>query len=63
MAKRFRNLCIGALFLFQWCIAICSGEIDFAFTAFAVLLLFTPRFARVGYPVLAIIYLVVLPWA
>ena len=39
-----------------------SGEIDFAFTAFAILFLFVPRLARFTYPSLACLFFIVQPW-
>lgn len=61
--NRWRHLGVFGLFIFQWMIGYVSGEIDFAFTAFAILFLFVPRLAPLAYPSLALIFLVVQPWA
>jgi hypothetical protein len=50
------------LFLFQLTIGTMSGEIDFTFTAVAILLLFTPEVERVGYGLLAGAFLYWAPW-
>jgi len=60
---RWRALALGLLFAFQLSVGIFSWELDFAVTAFAILLLFTPRYGRIGYPLLLIFYLGVSPWA
>ena len=59
---KVREYTLLALFIFQANIAYFSGEIDFAFTAFAILLLFVPRIARVAYPIHIGLMLVVQPW-
>lgn len=59
---RWRAWAIAGLFLFQLQVGLLSGELDFAFTAFAILFLFTPRLGRFVYPLLAIGYLGVSPW-
>ncbi len=59
---RTRYLALAALFVFQGMIAYFSGEIDFAFTAYAILLLFVPVLYRWTYPVLIAAYLWVCPW-
>jgi hypothetical protein len=59
---KLRALGIGGLFIFQGLVAYFSGEIDFAFSAFAILLLFIPRAARWSYPCLALLFLMVKPW-
>ena len=53
---------IFGLFIFQGIIAYFSGEIDFAFSAFAILFLFIPRTAPWTYPALAFLFLMVKPW-
>lgn len=60
---KLRPFALIGLFLAQAFIAYFSGEIDFAFSAFAILFLFIPSLARFLYPLLAIIFLVVQPWA
>lgn len=60
--RKTRLIGVILLFLFQLTIGLSSAEIDFAFTAVAILLLFEPRVARVAYPVLGFFYLVVSPW-
>lgn len=62
LVPRFRSLGIAGLFIFQAFIAYFSGEIDFAFTAFAILFLFIPKLARFTYPSLACLFLVAQPW-
>lgn len=57
-----RPFAIFSLFLFQGIVAYFSGEIDFAFSAFAILILFIPRIASWTYPSLAFLFLVVKPW-
>lgn len=59
---KLRTLGIIGLFIFQAVIAYYSGEIDFAFTAFAVLFLFIPKFSSWSYPILACFILAVKPW-
>lgn len=59
---KLRTLGIIGLFIFQAVIAYYSGEIDFAFTAFAVLFLFIPKFSSWSYPTLACFLLAVKPW-
>lgn len=58
-----RMLVILGLFIFQGATTYFSGEIDFAFTAFAILFLFIPRVAPVAYLGLACLFLLVQPWA
>jgi hypothetical protein len=60
--RRTRAAGVFLLFCLQLAIGIFSREIDFAFTSTAILLLFTPKIARVGYAALAIAFLVVAPW-
>jgi hypothetical protein len=60
--KRTRAVGFLSIFFFQGTIAYFSGEIDFAFTAFGVLLLFVPRVAWIGYPTLVSIYFLVQAW-
>lgn len=55
--ERFRKAAIASLFALQLSIALLSSEIDFAFTAFAVLVLFVPGRARLAYGGLGIVYL------
>jgi hypothetical protein len=62
LAPRFRSIGIVGFFVTQGTIAYFSGEIDFAFTAFAILFLFIPKFSRFTYPSLACIFLLVQPW-
>lgn len=62
LSNKLKPIGIMSLFIFQGFIAYFSGEIDFAFTAFAILFLFTPRFASFAYPSLAFLFLVVQPW-
>lgn len=50
------------LFIFQAVIAYFSGEIDFAFTAFATLFLFVPSMAFLLFPSLSALFLLVHPW-
>lgn len=60
--NKIRPLAIVGLFIFQAFVSYFSGEIDFAFTAFAILFLFIPRHASIAYPSLACLFLVVQPW-
>lgn len=62
LSNKLRPIGIMGLFIFQSFIAYFSGEIDFAFTAFAILFLFIPRLAHITYPSLAFLFLVVQPW-
>ncbi len=62
LSPKLRPLGIVSLFIFQSFVSYFSGEIDFAFTAFAVLFLFVPRLAPFTYPSLACVFLVVQPW-
>jgi hypothetical protein len=59
---RFRSCGIVGLVIFQCFVSYFSGEIDFAFTAFATIFLFIPQFARFTYPSLAFLFLLVQPW-
>jgi len=63
LISKFRPLSIAALFVAQGFITYFSGEIDFAFTAFAILLLFVKDFALFRYASLAGLLLVMQPWA
>lgn len=59
---RFQKASIIMLMLAQASITYISGEIDFGFTAFAILFLFVPKSAPVVYPALACLFLMVRPW-
>ena len=61
--RRSHQISISGLLLLQGLIGYFSGEIDFAFTAYAILLLVLPRWSTVTYPLLTVIYLGVCPWA
>ncbi len=50
------------LFVFQFAIAKLSHEFDFAFTAFGILLLFTPKIAKQGYLILVALYIAESLW-
>jgi hypothetical protein len=52
-----RTLALIALFGVQGMIAYFSAEIDFAFTAYGILLLFVPRISGWAYPLLSSVYL------
>lgn len=60
--SRYKNYAIAGLFVVQFVIAYFSGEIDFAFTAFAILLLFLPKIAPFSYTTLGILLLWGQPW-
>ncbi len=60
--SRYKNYAIAGLFIFQFIIAYFSGEIDFAFTAFAILLLFIPKIAPLSYTALGMLLLWGQPW-
>ncbi|MCA9507441.1 MAG: hypothetical protein KC505_03345 [Myxococcales bacterium] len=62
LVPKFRNLGITGLFIFQVTIAFFSGEIDFAFSALAILLLFVPKSAPYGYVLLTCLIFMVQPW-
>jgi hypothetical protein len=62
MFPRLKNWSLFGLFVFQALIAYFSGEIDFAFTAFAILFLFIPKASPWSYYGLAILLFVVQPW-
>lgn len=59
---RVRWVGLAGLFTAQFFIGYLSGEVDFAFTAFAILFLFVPRIARFTFPALAGLLVVVHPW-
>jgi hypothetical protein len=62
LIPKFKTLGIILLLICQGLIAYFSGEIDFAFTAFAILFLFIPQLAAFTYPSLACLMLLVQPW-
>jgi len=62
LIPKVRSFAFLGICLFQAMIAYFSGEIDFGFTAFAILFLFVPRISHLTYALLACIFLLVQPW-